>query len=117
MVNAYVNKCNRRNRYSPGQVSRMFRAKQQIADAIVQLAKTRNPNVSISIGDAGAVFVDIRVNKIDYQFSYRGIDADHMQSLRQCRLLQGIYKGYSMQSIATALYQYSYLLRWQSLQE
>lgn len=115
MVNAYVNFCNRNGICSQRQVSRMFRAKQQIADVLVSLAETHNPNVTIAVDDRGAVFANIRMDKRDYQFSYRGIDADHLVRLSRCNLQKGRYKGYAMQSIATALYQYSYLMRWKSI--
>lgn len=117
MVNAYVNYCNRHGVCSQRQMSRMFRAKQQIADALVRLAETQNPNVAIAMDNCGAVYANIRMDKRAYQFSYRGIDADHLWRLRQCHLREGRYEGYSMQSIATALYQYSFLLRWKSLPE
>lgn len=117
MVNAYVNYCNRHGVCSGRQVSRMFRAKQQIADALVHLAETCNTSVAISIDESGAVFAKIKMEKRCYQFSYRGIDAEHMYRLSKCNLPAGRYEGYSMQSIATALYQYSYILRWRSLRE
>lgn len=117
MVNAYVNYCNRHGVCSQRQVSRMFRAKQQIANVLVHLVETHNPNLTISVDDRGAVYANIRVDKRAYQFSYRGIDSDHLCRLRQYHLREGRYEGYSMQSIATALYQYSYLLRWKSLPE
>lgn len=115
MVNAYVNYCNRHGVCSQRQVSRMFRAKQQIADALVHLAETRNPNVAITVDNYGAVYANIRMEKRSYQFSYRGIDGEHLNRLRQLGVREGRYEGYSMQSIATALYQYSYLLRWRSV--
>lgn len=113
MVNAYVNFCNRLRRCSNRQMSRMFQAKQQMAAGIEFLAASRNPNLRITLGEKdGAVLCNITVDKIHYQFSYRGFDNDTMQRLRALRLPLGKYEGYSMQSIATALYQYSYLRRW-----
>lgn len=116
MVNAYVNYCNRHGRCSNRQMHRMFQAKQQMAVGIEFLATSRNPNLRIALGENdGAVLCNIRVDKNEYQFSYRGFDANTMQRLHALRLPIGKYKGYSMQSIATALYQYSYLRRWKKL--
>lgn len=116
MVNAYVNYCNRHGRCSNRQMQRMFQAKQQMAAGIEFLATLRNPNLKIALGEnGGAVLCNICVDNKEYQFSYRGFDADTMQRLHALRLSIGKYKGYSMQSIATALYQYSYLRRWKSL--
>lgn len=116
MVNAYVNFCNRYGRCSVRQMQRMFQAKQQMAAGIEYLASTCNPNLKITLGEKdNAVLCNMRIGKKEYQFSYRGFDADTMERLRSLHLPKGRYSGYSMQSIATALYQYSYLRRWKSL--
>lgn len=115
MVNAHVNFCNRHGKCSQRQLSRMFRAKKQMADAICHLAETGNPNVRLTLGDGGAVLANIHLDRRNYQFSYRGLGPDVLHRLHSLGLGNGRYEGYSMQSIATALYQYSYLLRWKSI--
>ena len=115
MVNAYINQCNRRNVGHNRYLQRMFRAKLQIAAGIEYLAATKNPSVHITVGDGDDVFVRICNKGCDYQFSFRGFGTEAMQRLYLLRLPKGKYEGYSMQSIATALYQYSYLRRWNLL--
>lgn len=116
MVNAYINFCNRQRRFSRNQLSRMFKAKQQMLHIIRSLASRPNINVNISLEDDPAVFVNIKVNKQTYQFSFRGFNSHQMRKIRQAALpTEGKYHGVILQAISTPLYQYSYLQRWASL--
>ena len=60
-----------------------------------------------------AVLVNIRVEKIDYQISFRGMSRDILDRFRKTDICQkGRFEGFYLQTIATALYMYSYMLRW-----
>lgn len=118
MVNAYINFCNRQGRFARNQLSRMFEAKQQMLRIILSLASRPNINVNISLENAPAVFVNIKINKLTYQFSFRGFNAHQMLKIRQAALpTDGKYNGGSLQAISTTLYQYSYLQRWACLNQ
>lgn len=112
MVNAYVNYCKRHELCSRRYLNRMYRAKQQIADSLIRLAESRNSGVAISVNGESTVFASIAVDKMRYQFSFRGVAPEHMSRLKACGLPDGHYEGYSLQSIATALYQFSLISRW-----
>ena len=63
-----------------------------------------------------SAYVHIKVNKMEYLFSFRGFNDDQLRQLRMAGIAtNGKYRGISLQSIATALYQYSYLQRWKGL--
>lgn len=117
LVNAYVNRCNHSHgAFSFKQVNRMFQAKQQIFKNLVRLAEEHNPHVTISIDSLPAILVNIKVEGNDFQISFRGMTrniSDRILSSNCCG--KGHFEGHYLQPIATALYQYSYLLRWQGL--
>ena len=116
LVNAYVNQCNQHGLFGQKQVMRMFQAKQQIFRCLLQLAEEHNPNVSISLSALPAVLVNIRVEKIDYQISFRGMSRDILDKFRKTDICQkGHFEGFYLQPIATALYMYSCMLRWKDL--
>ena len=116
MVNAYVNHCNHSTNFSSKQVNRMFQAKQQIFKCLIRLAEERNPNVMISVSALPAILVNMKVEKNDFQISFRGMTREVLDKI-VCSGIKsnGHFKGHYLQPIATALYQYSYMLRWKGL--
>lgn len=113
MVNAYVNQCKQHGLYGPKQVMRMYQAKQQIFKCLLQLAEERNPNVRIAVSGLPAVLVNIRIERHDYQISFRGMTKEILDRFCKTGISQkGYFEGYYLQPIATALYMYSYMLRW-----
>ena len=117
LVNAYMNQCNRSNSFSDKQVTRMFQAKKQIFKQLLTLSLAHRSDVDISMSLLPALLVSIKVEKQSFQFSFRGMDSNIIKRFRDTGMdSRGKYEGYHLQSVATALYQYSYLLRWQSLQ-
>ena len=116
MVNAYVNHCNHNVNFSIKQVNRMFQAKQQIFKCLIRLAEEHNPNVVISVSAQPAILVNMKVEKHDFQISFRGMTREVLDRIissgAKCN---GHFGGHYLQPIATALYQYSYLLRWKGM--
>ena len=95
----------------------MFQAKQQIFKCLIRLAEERNPNVMLSVSALPAILVNMKVEKKDFQISFRGMTREVLERIDSCGVnSKGHFKGYYLQPIATALYQYSYLLRWKGLQ-
>lgn len=116
IVNAYVNQCKQHGSFGQKQVMRMFQAKQQIFKCLLQLAEEKNPNVKIAVSGLPAILANIRVEKHDYQISFRGITKEMYERFCSTGISQkGYFEGYYLQPIATALYMYSYLLRWKDL--
>ena len=116
MVNAYVNQCKQHGLFGQKQVMRMYQAKQQIFKCLLQLAEEHNPNVKISVSGLPAVLANIRIEKHDYQISFRGITKEMYERYCSTGISQkGYFEGYYLQPIATALYMYSYMLRWKDL--
>ncbi len=116
MVNAYINKCNHNIQFSTKQVNRMFQAKEQIFKCLIRLAEEHNPNVKISISSLPAILVNITIEKHDFQFSFRGITTNIVKRLISSGIsTKGHFDGYFLQPIASALYQYSYMLKWNYL--
>lgn len=116
MVNAYVNQCNQHGKYSERQVQRMFQAKGQIFKCLITLLKENNPNAKISISPLPAVLVNMTVEKHPFQISFRGMNNRVMdQLLNEGIAKDGKFEGFYLQPIATALYQYSYMLRWKGI--
>ena len=76
IVNAYVNQCNHHGKFGQKQITRMFQAKQQIFGCLLQLAEEHNPNVKIAVSGLPAVLANIKVEKHDYQISFRGMTKD-----------------------------------------
>jgi hypothetical protein len=98
------------------QVNRMFQAKQQIFKCLIRLAEEHNPNVMISVSTLPAILVNMKVEKNDFQISFRGMTREVLDKI-VCSGVKsnGHFKGHYLQPIATALYQYSYMLRWKGL--
>ena len=116
IVNAYVNQCKQHGLFGQKQVMRMFQAKQQIFKSLLQLAEDKNPNVRIAVSGLPAVLVNIRIEKHDYQISFRGMTKEMLDRFCKTGISQkGYFEGYYLQPIATALYMYSYMLRWKEL--
>lgn len=116
MVNAYVNQCNQHGKFGQKQIIRMFQAKQQIFGCLLKLAEEHNPNVNIAVSGLPAVLVNIKIEKHDYQISFRGLTKEVFDRFCATRISQkGFFEGYYLQPIATALYMYSYMLRWREL--
>lgn len=116
MVNAYVNQCNQHGKYCERQVQRMFQAKGQIFKCLITLLKENNPNAKISISPLPAVLVNMTVEKHPFQISFRGMNNRVMDQLLNERIAKdGKFEGFYLQPIATALYQYSYMLRWKGI--
>ena len=116
MVNAHVNHCNHSINFSMKQVNRMFQAKQQIFKCLIRLAEERNPNVTISVSALPAILVNMKVEKQDFQISFRGMTREVLERVISSGVnSNGHFEGHFLQPIATALYQYSYLLRWRGL--
>ena len=116
MVNAYVNQCNQHGKYSERQVQKMFQAKGQIFKCLITLLKENNPNAKISISPLPAVLVNMTVEKHPFQISFRGMNNRVMdQLLNEGIAKDGKFEGFYLQPIATALYQYSYMLRWKGI--
>lgn len=117
MVNAHVNHCNHSIYFSMKQVNRMFQAKQQIFKCLLKLAEEHNPNAIISVSALPAILVNMKVEKNDFQISFRGMTREVLDRIVNSGVnCNGHFKGYYLQPIATALYQYSYMLRWKGLQ-
>ena len=113
IVNAYVNQCNQHGLFGSKHLTRMFQAKQQIFKCLLRLAEERNKNVKISISSLPAVLVSIKIEKHDYQISFRGMTQEMLDRFFDTGIdRNGYFKGYYLQPIATALYMYSYMLRW-----
>ncbi|MBR3093867.1 MAG: hypothetical protein IKG99_12725 [Bacteroidaceae bacterium] len=116
MVNAYINYCNHSVNFTTKQVNRMFQAKQQIFKCLVRLAEEHNPNVTIAVNSFPAILVNMKVEKHDFQISFRGMTREILERIVSTGVsLNGYFEGHYLQPIATALYQYSYLLRWRGL--
>lgn len=116
MVNAYVNQCNQHGKYSERQVQRMFQAKGQIFKCLITLLKENNPNAKISISPLPAVLVNMTVEKHPFQISFRGMNNNVLNQLWNAGIAKdGKFEGFYLQPIATALYQYSYMLRWKGI--
>ena len=116
LVNAYVNQCNLHGQFGQKQMTRMFQAKQQIFKCLLQLATEHNPNVKIAISSLPAILVNIQIEKHGYQISFRGMTKDMLDRFCSTGISQkGYFEGYYLQPIATAMYMYSYMLRWKSL--
>lgn len=63
-----------------------------------------------------AILVSIRMEKVDYQFSFRGLTEDIYNKFSNMDISKkGYFKGLYLQPIATALYMYSHMLRWQGV--
>ena len=117
MVNAHVNHCNHSINFSMKQVNRMFQAKQQIFKCLLKLAEEHNPNAIISVSALPAILVNMKVEKNDFQISFRGMTREVLDRIVNSGVnCNGHFKGYYLQPSATALYQYSYMLRWKGLQ-
>ena len=118
LVNAYVNRCNNSNSFSDKQINRMFQAKRQIFKQMVILAQSGRSDVTVTMSRLPALLVRIRVERQSFQFSFRGMDDKTLKELFALAIdRRGEFDGYLLQPVATALYQYSYLLRWQSVGE
>lgn len=116
MVNAHINHCNHSVKFSLKQVNRMFQAKQQIFKCLVKLAEEHNPNVKISVSSLPAVLVNMKVEKRNFQISFRGMTRENLDRIISSGVnCKGQFEGYYLQPIATALYQYSYMLRWRGI--
>ena len=95
----------------------MFQTKNQIFKCLIRLAEEKNPNVMLSINTMPAVLVNMRVEKHDFQISFRGMTREVLDRIVKTGVnCNGHFEGHYLQPIATALYQYSYLLRWKGLQ-
>jgi hypothetical protein len=96
----------------------MFQAKRQIFKQLVILARSGRNDVTVTMSQLPALLVRIRVEKQDFQFSFRGMDDKTLKELFALAMdRRGEFDGYLLQPVATALYQYSYLLRWQSMEQ
>jgi hypothetical protein len=116
MVNAHVNHCNHSINFSMKQVNRMFQAKQQIFKCLIRLAEERNPNVTISVSALPAILVNMKVERHNFQVSFRGMTREVLERVISSGVnSNGHFEGHFLQPIATALYQYSYMLRWKGL--
>lgn len=116
MVNAHVNHCNHSINFSMKQVNRMFQAKQQIFKCLLKLAEEHNPNAIISVSALPAILVNMKVEKNDFQISFRGMTREVLERVISSGVnSNGHFEGHFLQPIATALYQYSYMLRWKGL--
>lgn len=118
LVNSYINRMNFCRSYHDEYIRRMFTAKQQMFVGLKAIARQHNTDIEVAMDQAGAVMVNIRMNGILFQFSYRGASAEVLREFRDMHIPQrGRYNGCSMQAIATALYQYSHILRWKALKQ
>lgn len=116
MVNAYVNQCNQNGKFSDRLVRRMFQAKSQIFKCLIGLLEENNPNVKISISPLPAVLVNMTVEKRPFQISFRGMTNQVLSRFYEAGIARGgKFEGYYLQPIATALYQYSCMLRWRNI--
>lgn len=94
----------------------MYQAKKQIFRCLLKLAADHNPNVKIAVSSLPAVLVNISVEKHDYQISFRGMTQETLNRFCATGISQkGYFEGFYLQPIATALYMYSYKLRWKGL--
>lgn len=113
MVNAYVNQCNQEGKFSDRQVQRMFQAKGQIFKCLLSLLKENNPHVKIKMSSLPAILANMAVEKRPFQISFRGMNNHVLEQFLEAGIAKdGKFEGYYLQPIATALYQYSYMLRW-----
>lgn len=63
-----------------------------------------------------AALVNMNVEKRNFQISFRGMTQDMLDRLIKTGInCNGSFEGHYNQPIATALYQYSYMLRWKGL--
>ena len=116
MVNAYVNQCKQKGKFSERQVQRMYQAKSQIFNCIIKLVEEHNPNVQISVSTLPAILVNMTIEKRKFQISFRGMNNHVLELLYNGGIdRHGSFDGHYLQPIATALYQYSYMLRWKGL--
>ena len=112
LVNAYVNRMNFIKSYPEEYIRRMFTAKQQIFDGLKSIARQKIHDVQVVMDKALAVMVNIRINGLQFQFSYRGASDQTIREFLNMHVPQnGRFTGHSLQAIATALYQYSHILR------
>ena len=116
MVNAYVNQCNQHGRFSERQIQRMFQAKGQIFRCLQTLLETKTPHAKISMSTLPAVLVNMTVEKRPFQISFRGMSSHVTEQFLEAGIQRdGKFEGHYLQPIATALYQYSYMLRWRGI--
>lgn len=116
IVNAYVNQCKERGKLPPRLVQRMYQAKKQIFAGLLSLVQTKNRNVDISLSSLPALMVSITVEQQHFQISFRGMSQEAIAEFYASGVrTDGFFEGTYLQPIATALYQYSYLLRWKGL--
>lgn len=117
VVNAHINHCNHSGgKFSTKQMNRMFQAKQQMFDCILRLTKQRSPHVRISTSTLPAVLIDIKVERTKFQISFRGMSPEVLQQIKAAGANPyGHFEGYYLQPIASALYMYSYMLRWRGI--
>ena len=116
MVNAYVNQCKQKGKFNERQVQRMYQAKNQIFKCLIDLVEEQNPNVRISVSSLPAVLVNMTIEKRNFQISFRGMSDYVLERLLNAGVdRNGRFDGHYLQPIATALYQYSYMLRWKGL--
>lgn len=113
MVNAYVNLCNQKGRFTRPQMQRMFQAKNQIFRCLLTLLHEHNPHVKIKMSQLPAVLVNMTIENRPFQISFRGMDNYTLEKFRKAGIpMDGKFEGFFLQPIATALYQYSCMLRW-----
>lgn len=115
MVNAYVNQCNQEGKFSDRQMQRMFQAKGQIFKCLLTLLKENNPHVKIKMSSLPAILVNMTVEKRPFQISFRGMNNHVLEQFQDAGIAKdGKFEGHYLQPIATALYQYSCMLRWEN---
>lgn len=115
MVNAYVNQCNQQGKFSARQMQRMFQAKGQIFKCLLTLLKENNPHVKIKMSPLPAILVNMTVEKRPFQISFRGMNNHVIEQFQDAGIAKdGKFEGHYLQPIATALYQYSCMLRWKN---
>jgi len=94
----------------------MYQAKKQIFAGLLSLVQTKIRNVDISLSSLPALMVSITVEQQHFQISFRGMSQEAIAEFYASGVrTDGFFEGTYLQPIATALYQYSYLLRWKGL--
>ena len=83
---------------------------------LIRLTEEHNPNVRIGLTPLPAIIVGMKVEGKEFQISFRGMSEEVLESIDKAGARHDMaFSGYYLQPIATALYQYSYLLRWKGI--
>lgn len=136
LINTYTNRYKDRNKLALKQRNKHIKAdrnekedlnrrvhimycfKNQVMETIIKLLKKKSCHLRISLahvfGNAEyTLLTDVRIGGHDYQFKFRGMHPKYIVQLHELGVQDnGQYSMTRFQPVATALYLYSYHLKW-----